>query len=242
MSQAVSKKFPIISLIVCLAAVIVLCGLGTWQIERLQWKNELQKNLDAAFATEHPAPFTDDQLANIRRGQVIRGSISGQLDVSRAIMLQGRIQNGKSVVAVLAPISSHSSSVTVSVELGCGDPKVIGELPALKPKDVTITGVLRQPRWSFATPPNNHDKNEWWRIDALDLGEYWRVKHLENTVITSENELNFGSPLWPKLSPCTIEKTLRNDHASYAFFWFTMAGVLAVIWAIRFLKPYLQSA
>lgn len=237
-----SKKFPVIPSVICFAAVIVLCGLGTWQVERLQWKNELQKNLDAAFAIEHPATFTDDQLKNIGRGQVVRGRLNGQLDVSKAILVQGRIENGKSIVAVVAPLSSHSSSVTVSVELGCGDPKAIGELPVLKPKDVSITGVLRQPRWSFATPPNIPEKNEWWRLDAVELASYWNIPHLEKTVITSENTLDFGSSLWPSLSTCPIEKTLRNDHASYAFFWFTMAGVLSVIWGIRFLKPYLQSA
>lgn len=236
------QKFPVTASLVCFVAVLVLCALGTWQVQRLQWKNDLQRNLNAAFATKNPTALTEDQFATIQPHQIVRGIVSGVLDVSKAVMVHGRIENGKSVVAVVAPLKMTSSHVSVPVEIGCGDPAIIGTLPSLKPKGVSIVGVLRQPRWSFVTPPNIPDKGEWWRMDAQELGTYWKVENLQNAVLTAENTLDFGSALWPKLTPCTIEKTLRNDHASYVFFWFLMAGSLSVIWVIRFLKPYLQSA
>lgn len=236
------QKFPVLASLICLMSVGVLCALGTWQVQRLQWKNELQQNLDAAFATKNPPLLTESQFSNIERGQVDRGIANGILDISKAVMVHGRIENGKSVVAVVAPLKMTSFPLAVPVEIGCGDPAIIGQLPSLKPKAVSIVGVLRQPTWSFVTPPNIPEKGDWWRIDAPEFGKYWNVENLQNSVLTAENTLDFGSPLWPKLTPCTIEKTLRNDHASYAFFWFIMAGALSVIWVIRFLKPYLQSA
>lgn len=236
------QKFPVIASLVCFVAVVVLCTLGAWQVQRLQWKNDLQRNLDAAFSTKTPPPLIEAQFSKIEPGQVVRGVANGVLDISKAVMVHGRIENGKSVVAVVAPLKMTSSHVSVPVEIGCGDPAIIGQLPSLKPKGVSIIGVLRQPRWSFVTPPNIPDKGEWWRMDAQEFGTYWKVENLQNAVLTSEEILDFGYPLWPKLTPCTIEKTLRNDHASYAFFWFLMAGSLSVIWVIRFLKPYLQSA
>jgi surfeit locus 1 family protein len=236
------QKFPVFASLVCFVAVFFLCALGTWQIQRLQWKNELQHNLDVAFATKNPPLLTEGQFSKIERGQVVRGLANGVLDISKAVMVHGRIENGKSVVAVVAPLEMTSFHFSVPVEIGCGDPAIIGKLPSLKPKDVSIVGVLRQPRWSFVTPPNIPEKGDWWRMNAQEFSTYWKVENLQSSVLTAENTLDFGSALWPKLTPCTIEKTLRNDHASYAFFWFLMAGSLAVIWVIRFLKPYLQSA
>ena len=232
------SKFPIISFIVCLIAVLILCALGAWQIERLQWKNNLQHHLDEAFASDHPAPFRIAQFGQPQKGQVIRGTAQGRLDVSRAVLFHGRIQDGKSVMSVIAPMSIASLGVVVPVELGCGERPKAGDLHALQDAQISVSGILRQPRWSFATPANIPSKGEWWRIDAKELGEYWAVQDLQNAVITAENTAD----LVPALTPCPIEKKLRNDHASYAFFWFTMAGVLAIIWGIRFLKPYLQSA
>lgn len=233
-----NKKFPFLASFVCFVAVLVLCALGAWQVERLQWKNNLQQNLDAAFADENPAAFTADQFQTIQKSQVIRGRAEGQLDVSKAVLLNGRIQDGKSVKAVIAPLSIPLLGVTVPVEIGCGISPKADHLQSLQNQKISVTGILRQPRWSFATPVNNPSKGEWWRVDAQELGAYWSVQGMSNAVITAENTAD----LVPELNACPIEKKLRNDHASYVFFWFVMAGVLSIIWGIRFLKPYLQSA
>lgn len=233
-----SQKFPIISLIVCLIAVAILCALGIWQVERLQWKNNLQQNLDAAFSDINPAPFTAGQFQDIGSGQVIRGTAKGQMDLSKAVLFHGRILDGKVAMAVIAPLDIPSLGIVVPVEVGCAVQPNAKNLQRLKTVSVTATGILRQPRWSFATPANIPDQGEWWRVDSKELGAHWEIPNLKNTVLTAENTTDFSA----ELEACPIEKKLKNDHASYAFFWFTMAGVLSVIWGIRFLKPYLQSA
>ncbi len=238
MPLSASRRFPIISLIVCLVAILVLCALGVWQLNRLHWKNNLQQNLDAAFAEKDPAPFTAEQFQPLQKGDVIRGSAYGALDLSKAVFFHGRIQDGKSVMAVVAPMTIPSLNMTVIVELGCGDHPKMQDITKEPNKQGSITGILRQPKWSFATPANIPEKGEWWRIDSRELGAYWGVHNLKTGVITAENT----SDLAPSFSPCPIERQLRNDHASYAFFWFTMGFVLCVIWGLRFLKPYLQSA
>ncbi|HAJ89999.1 MAG TPA: hypothetical protein DCM27_03135 [Rhodospirillaceae bacterium] len=231
-------KFPTLSLVVCFVAVVVLCALSIWQVERLAWKTDLQHHLDQAFAKEQPDSFTVGDFQNLQAGQVIRGSVTGNLDLSKAVLFHGRIQDGKSVMAVVAPLAIPSSSLVVAVEAGCGVQPDIVKIRALQPRHMTVTGILRQPRPSFAIPDNIPDKGEWWRMDVHDLSAYWEEKNMANGVLTAENT----EALESSLSPCPIEKKLRNDHLSYAIFWFTMAGILAVIWAIRFLKPYLQSA
>lgn len=238
---APSKKFPVISLIVCLMAMIVLCGLGIWQLQRLVWKNNLQQQLDQVFSNQTVNPISEEQLTRLQEGQIARGRIDGSMDFSKAFLLNGRIQDGHSTMAVVAPLVTGQAtgrSITLAVEVGCAEKPDLKRIQNLGPKGVMLLGIVRDPKWSFAAPSNIPEKNQWWRLDHKDMGAYWGVPHIEKAVITLENTKD----LLPSLSACPVEKKLRNEHLSYAFFWFSLVGILAVIWSIRFLKPYLQSA
>ena len=46
------KGFPIIGTFIVLAAVMIMVGLGIWQLQRAEWKNELL----ATYATAHNQP------------------------------------------------------------------------------------------------------------------------------------------------------------------------------------------
>jgi len=233
-----NKKFPFIASFICLVAVLILCALGVWQIERLQWKNDLQAQLDQAFATENPAPFDEQQIKNLQKGQVLRGAADGHLNMSKAVLFHGRIQDGQSVMSVVAPFILSSHDIAFPVEVGCTAHPDIQKIKSFADQKIHAIGVLRQPRWSFATPKNIPDKQEWWRMDSQDLSGSWKISNLENAYLTLENSQEIDA----SLTACPIEKKLRNDHASYAFFWFAMAFILSIIWGIRFLRPYLQSA
>ena len=235
--QATAQKFPVISLIVALIAVAVLVSLGTWQLQRLQWKNNLQQELDAAFATYGTDPVSDETLLDTENHLVARGRIDGFIDFHKAILLNGRIQDGKSAMAVVAPLTTMGNKV-FAAELGCAVKPDVDVIKALGRKSVIIGGVRREPKWSFATPANIPDKNEWWRLDNQEIGSFWGMPDLQKNVITVENTDDISTTL----QPCFIERKLKNDHLSYAGFWFTMALVLMVMWWLRFGRPYLQSA
>ena len=235
-----TKKFPFVASFVCLIAVVILCRLGVWQIERLEWKNNLQAELDAAFSVETPPILNRNDIQKIKVGQIIRGSFNGQIDISKPAYFNGRIQNGRSVQAVVVPVKFNQSDITIAVEIGCHEnvSKVLPEMmSALNQTDILIKGFVRYAaKPSFVTPPNIIEKNEWWRFDNISLSHFWDVKNLSPLLMTAENTQD----IFPELSACPIEKKLRNDHFSYALFWFGMAFVLSVMWGIRFLKPYIR--
>jgi surfeit locus 1 family protein len=231
-------KFPILSLFVCGLGVIGLLTLGIWQINRLEWKNTLQKNLDIAFAANPPAALTQTEFRKLGKNDLKRGVVKGSIDFSKSLFFHGRIQEGKSVIAVVAPVTIPSLNLTIPAEIGCSYNPQINELRSAQNKSILLKGIIRKPRWSFATPKNGPAENIWWRLDSDDLKIRWGIHDLENVVMTIENTADFSSE-W---APCLVEKKLRNDHASYAIFWFTMAFVLSILWAVRFLRPYLQSA
>ena len=53
-TEATSARFPWGLTIVCALAFALLCGLGVWQVRRMQWKNGLIDQAEAAAALPRP--------------------------------------------------------------------------------------------------------------------------------------------------------------------------------------------
>ena len=57
-TEATRARFPWGLTIVCALAFALLCGLGVWQVQRMQWKNGLIDQAEAAAAVP-PAPLVE---------------------------------------------------------------------------------------------------------------------------------------------------------------------------------------
>ncbi|MEO1748908.1 MAG: SURF1 family cytochrome oxidase biogenesis protein, partial [Pseudomonadota bacterium] len=53
------KRFPWLVVLAALPALAVLIALGTWQVQRLAWKEGLLANIDARLSAE---PMAIDEL------------------------------------------------------------------------------------------------------------------------------------------------------------------------------------
>lgn len=231
-----SRKFPVVATLVCLLGVLILCALGAWQVSRLTWKNNLQAELDVEFSKALP----DHEFlpADFDKARLQRGYVWGRPDMSKAILLHGRVANGRSLVSVLVPFKTDFG-VTVPLEMACGEKIEIDKLRTIQVYEpMRFDGIIRPPKASYWAPKNNLEKDDWWRVDTVQLAAYWDVPKIEPVLLTAENIVVAGQDV----TACPIEKTLPNNHLSYAIFWFTMAAVLCVMWGLRFLRPYLQSA
>lgn len=228
-----TRTFPFVATIICLIGVMILCGLGTWQVKRLHWKNNLQTELDKAYAS----PPIQLNLDNVGRGEIRRGNVTGMPDMSKAIILHGRVYYGRAMQSLVVPFQTEGN--IIPLEIGCGPSINLDNFIGIKPNEnMEVRGVARFPSWSYFIPQNNPDKGDWWRLDAKELANYWGYLSVSPVFITQENVYFAGSDL----TACPIQKQLRNNHFSYAVFWFSMAFILIIMWRIRFLKPYLQSA
>lgn len=233
-----TKKFPVLPSIICSVGFLILVGIGTWQIQRLMWKNALQTQIDLLFSKDaSETPLTDADFFSLPKDKIKRGVIEATIDLSQSVPLHGPILNGKSGYAILAPATLNPKT-SVMVEVGCREDANLRVLKTMGQKNVMLSGIIRTPDWSYFTPDNNLVTQDYWRADPNNFQKIWNVPTLAPVVMTLENSAEIDA----SLSPCLVNKTLRNEHLNYAFFWFTMAGALGVIWGLRFLKPYLQSA
>lgn len=207
------RKPELIPLLFIICATLLLVSLGTWQVERLAWKNALVADIEKAQSlpplTELPqAPGTD----------------------YRNVMLRGRFLHDKSMHTIgAAPgtqgISGNGFHVLTPFILA--DNRIILVDRGWSPLDKesrpegtqTISGILRppHPKHLFA-PENRPDKNIWFSDNFAAMGHFTNLTLAPFIVqIVGKQERN----IYPVPSDGHI--VLRNDHLQYAITWFSVA-------------------
>jgi surfeit locus 1 family protein len=209
-----------------MAGVIILCGLGTWQLKRLAWKTGIIKSLNAAYNNPETLPLTPESLST---QDFVYGSVTGTFIPDKALLLGPRIQDGEIGNHLIVPLITSANTSTL-INLGwTSEPLSSFQLPTAK---IQISGLARKPDWNSFTPDNNPAEDKWYKGDITEIAT---LKNIENpasymlyadkTSIKIENNL----PNNPRWEP-------QNDHAGYAIFWFSMALALLVIYWLRFVK------
>lgn len=229
-------KLPLWATIYTIFAILILCALGTWQLQRLEWKTALIEELDAEYAKDpsrHPlgsAPISFE-------GMIKRGTLRGLFLHDKEILLGPRTLDGKSGFHVITPfILDGDHAVFVNR----------GWIPADKKnqetrkesnmtREIAITGYFRKGREapSMFVPDNNPAEESWYQ---LDIRQFAAAREIDNIAADSifMLEKNPQSAAYPV--QIAAQWYPPNNHLHYALFWFTMAGVLLVIYYLRFVR------
>lgn len=234
-----SYRFPVLATSVCSVCVLILIGLGVWQVQRLAWKTELQRQYDVLLAQTHVSPLTEDDFS-LNDGQVAaRGELIGHFLFSKAQYLNGFVAGGRTQFPVMVPVQlDHSAQYVVAV-LWVMDRNDPHKWESVRDRDWRVTGLIRRAETpSIFRPKNVATKGEWWSVTPQELADFWGLSPVSPTVFYAQN----AAALDEDEQPYPLDTHLRNDHFQYAIFWFTMALVLTGIWGLRFLRPYLHSA
>ena len=213
--------------IACALLFAILCGLGTWQLERLQWKLALIATVNGHMAAP-PVPL--DQIAAMKPddAQYRHVTLKGQFDHSKEAYIF-TTDAGAAVYHVLTPFKTDDGRLLMvdrgEVPKEKLDPATrAGGNPA---GEVQITGVWRAPDApGLFTPPPDMGKRIWY---ARDLGAIAAADHLTlaaPVVIEADASPNPGG--WPKGGQTVV--SFRNQHLSYAVTWFGLAIVLLGVW------------
>lgn len=205
-------------LVFMMACVAIFCTLGTWQIKRLHWKENLIAQIDQAYASEIlPTPVEADKIVSLEKDHFIRGTFFGHFDFKKSFELSGQIDNGQQTSHLMVPLEI-SKEVTVLVDLG-------HDMSPQRPTRAKITGLLKQaPQPNRFTPENDPGNNTWYSINPDQLN----IPNLKPLVIIPEK-----TP-WKEYSSQKPE--LRNNHQQYAIFWFAMAVITSVLTVIYLRK------
>lgn len=234
-----SARFPVLATVFCAVCAVILAGLGGWQLQRLAWKTDLQRQYDVLLAQTQISPLTDQDFALGGSSVAARGQLSGHFMFSKAQYLNGFAGEGGPLYPVLVPVQiDHSASYVVAVlwVMNRPDPHKWDSVPD---REWRVTGLVRRVDTpSYFKPKNVAEKGEWWSIDPQQLADFWGISPVLPTVFYAQD----AAPIIEDVMPYPLDVRLRNEHLDYALFWFTMAIVVVAGWGLRFLRPYLQSA
>lgn len=224
-------------------AVLVLIGLGTWQLDRLAWKSALIEQMQTRVSAP-PAPL-DQVLAeaggDLHAVEYRTAELTGRFRHQAEMYLAARSMNGNPGYHVVTPFESALGR-TVLVDRGWVP--LDRKLPETRPQgqirgEVTIEGVVRVPRAgkSWLQPDNEPEHNMWFWIDlpamAAHAGAGAAGGELAPVYLAAGPAENPGG--YPIGGQTRIN--LPNDHLQYALTWYALAVALIVIYVVYHRRP-----
>lgn len=212
------------------AAVLftILCGLGVWQLERLQWKLELIATVNRHMAD---APLGLDQVLRLpaEEAQYRHVTVQGRFAHAKEAYVFTTDTAGDAVYHVLTPFTVTDGRVLM-VDRGMVPADRL--LPASRTAGnvaglTRVTGVWRVPDApGFFTPPPDPARRIWYARDLSAIAAADHVVLAAPVVIEADAATNPGG--WPKGGQTVV--SFRNQHLSYAVTWFGLAACLLGVW------------
>ena len=216
-----------------LAATLFLVGLGTWQMQRLAWKEALIAEREAGLSMpEAPLPgrFDDGEPAEAFdfRTVTVKGVFRHDLEQlygarARANML------GHHVLTPLIPADGPAILVDrgwVPADKVHPAARSGGQLAG----DVSVSGIARYraaDRPGLFTPENDPDAGRWYHYDLEAMTEALGIP-LSPLVVEADATPNPGGlPIGGR----TVT-TLTNNHLQYAITWYALAVALIGVYIV----------
>lgn len=206
---------PAISTVIML---VVLVGLGVWQLQRRAWKHDLLARIDAA---EHlpavPMPELPDSFAKVH----LAGRLRTDLQARYGAELRGDTLGAQLIVPL-----ERDGAAPVLVDLGWLPNDRISHLAF--PKD-SVDGFIRPPEhagtFSGTDDPGQH---LFYTLDPAVIGASLGYSKVAPFTLVAMGAVPTG--VYPV--PATEMPRPVDNHLQYAFTWFGFALTLLVIFTL----------
>jgi surfeit locus 1 family protein len=189
--------------------ITLFCTLGTWQLYRLQWKQDLISQIREGLKST-PIKYSQNIKKNYQK--VI---LAGNYDFKNQIYLYSLNDKGQPGFDVVTPFETISKE-NILINRGWIQ-KEFKNSPDINNSSKNITGMLRQAnRKNFFTPDNDINKNIWFSINLVDVQEITGKKFNKFIVYLEDQNINI-----PKPKKITVD--VPNNHLKYAITWYSIS-------------------
>jgi surfeit locus 1 family protein len=214
--------------------IVLLLGLGTWQLFRLAEKNAINAfRAERAGAAAVPLPARVDDIA---AWEFRRVTVTGMFDHAHELYLNGRSQRGNTGYDIITPLRRAEGPPVlinrgwVPYERKNPATRQAGQIAGV----TTVEGILRtEPRRGWLMPANNAERNEWFWFDLPAMKQAAGVPDAAPFYIEAGPAPNPGN--FPIGGQTIIQ--LQNNHLQYALTWYALAIALAVIYVVSQRAP-----
>jgi len=192
-----------------LIGVTILCILGTWQINRLKWKNNLIYEVSKSIAMEPQSinlnniDINSQYLPVTYEGKFLENEIHVLFSLKPygpgfKVIRPFKLKSGEIIMVDLGFIKESKKNSQIKIELN----KISGNIFFPNETD------------SF-TPEPNLSKNIWFSRDLEKMSSYLNTKPI---MVILSSKVNDENIVITRLSPNFV-----NNHLQYSVTWFSMA-------------------
>lgn len=202
--------------IIGLLGAAILVWLGTWQIQRLAWKQGVLAEIETTIAGDaQPLP----QLISPEDQRYLPVSLAGTAETDGLYVLDSVKRQGPGWRVITAFQTEDGRRVLIDRGFTPTDQKAT----VLAGGDGDVTGNLLWPDdRNASTPENDTTKNIWFARDVALMAEALQTEPLLVIVRSM-------TPADTHVTPLPVDTSgIPNDHKQYAITWFS----LAVVWLI----------
>ena len=198
-------------------------ALGSWQIIRLNWKNNL------IFEIENSLKNQPVELRSSTEENYLKIKTSGVIDFERQIYLYSLNDTGTPGFEVINPILINDINYLINRGWIPFEKKNSQEINVFDEND--IIGTLKlQGRKNIFKPDNDLEKNYWFSLNREDVLEF-TGKEFSKYIIYLNG--NYQVP-----RPKKITANISNNHQKYALTWFSLAISILLLYLYFRKKNY----
>ena len=203
--------------------ILVFIGLGTWQIIRLNWKNNLILEIENSL--KNPPV----ELAQSKKENFLKIKTSGFIDFDKQIYLYNLNDSGTPGFEVINPITIEDEDYLINRGWIPFEKKGTQEINLFDQKN--IIGTLKlQGRKNIFKPDNDLEENYWFSLNREDILKF-TGKNFSKYIIYLDGDYQFPRPK-------KITANISNNHKKYALTWFSLAISILLLYLYFRKKNY----
>ena len=203
--------------------ILVFVALGSWQIIRLNWKNNLILEIENSLKNP-PVELTNSNVENY-----LKIKTSGSIDLEKQIYLYNLNDTGTPGFEVINPILINDTNYLINRGWIPFEKKNSQEINVFDEND--IIGTLKlQGRKNIFKPDNDLEENYWFSLNREDILKF-TGKEFSKYIIYLDGNYQF-----PK--PKKITANISNNHKKYAITWFSLAISILLLYLYFRKKNY----
>ncbi len=235
-APAASRRFrpTLAATLVTVPAVLVMLGLGTWQVQRMAWKAELIERVETRAAAPPvvlPAAVGDPAGFEFRPV-----TVTGRFLHDKEMRLVARPRQGRVGYELVTPLERTDLPGSAPVLVNRGFVPMDRGDPATRPESrtegvVTVAGIARLPQPAGWLQPGNRPGAEtWMRVDPPAMAAAAGLAAVAPLVVEALPAATPAAGTLPEGIPPRVE--LPNNHLQYAITWYSLAATLIVIFVL----------
>jgi len=188
--------------------ILIFIALGSWQIVRLNWKNNLILEIENSLKN---APV---ELTQSNKENYLRIKTSGSINFNKQIYLYNLNDKGTPGFEVINPILIDNVNYLINRGWIPFEKKDSQKINIFNGNN--IIGTLKlQGKKNIFKPDNNIKENYWFSLNREDISKFTGKKFSKYIIYLD------GNYQFPK--PKKITTNISNNHKKYAITWFSLA-------------------